>query len=442
MAFPFTWSLTSPAPATDRVSQFPSVTFYWGDKTTLRDIIPLTDRGTGATLGWRTQQYGNVIWTMWNASSTDGVTFNRDDTAARAFAQRRNADGTVDLLDAPIAANPITWAVIFKYSGSGPFLTVGTLVGTDPTNPGTVRLRQGVTALDAFGGLEFEPVANSGWKIEGVDLLLGNVPLVFLSRAAAAAWTERMRISQAGLLSLVNGINLTAGAAARIGTTDAFDLILKAAGFDVLEVSGDGASVNHFRIVSRPTGLGPDLSVVGTDANIDLRLNPKGTGKVSVLQNPLLLAVDPVAALDAATKQYVDSLSIFKASNLAASSAAVTITAALVTVVTLDMGTVVVGDIIIVTAFYEAVKGAASGHTNFYILKDSGTASIVMGSVGDRYSSGSNQGNATTVRDSFGGLIRVTGAGTLVLKLSGESIGSDSTVAADNAALRAVILKP
>ncbi len=119
MPFPHSWNITSPNPNVDRVSQFPSMTFYHGDKQTLANVIPLTDKGTGATLGWRTQQFGNVVWITYNAGSTDGTTWNRDDTGQPARAIRFNSDGSLEYLYAAAGANPITWTSHYKVDTAG-----------------------------------------------------------------------------------------------------------------------------------------------------------------------------------------------------------------------------------------------------------------------------------------------------------------------------------
>tara|TARA_R110001583_G_scaffold16234_19_gene66346 strand:- start:117 stop:3263 length:3147 start_codon:yes stop_codon:yes gene_type:complete len=46
----------------------------------------------------------------------------------------------------------------------------------------------------------------------------------------------------------------------------------------VLEFASTGSAVNDVRVANAATGSGPTISAVGTDTNIDLNLNPKGTG--------------------------------------------------------------------------------------------------------------------------------------------------------------------
>lgn len=164
---------------------------------------------------------------MWNAGSTDGVTFNRDDTASRAFAKRRNADGTIDYLDAPAAVNPITW---------------------------TIRLK--------------------------IDVTL-------------PSWNFR-----------VPTLDFTAGAAVRIGTTDAFDLILKRAGADKVTIQPTS--------VLFVDGLISAAGIYDSGAATDLVLRRGGVNKatfgaaLATFVDPIVLPANPTTALQAATKQYAD----------------------------------------------------------------------------------------------------------------------------------------
>lgn len=61
--------------------------------------------------------------------------------------------------------------------------------------------------------------------------------------------------------------------------------------YDVLDANGNqlvaytvtASAVNHLGIANGATGTGPTLSAVGDDSNIDLLIQPKGTGVVTVL---------------------------------------------------------------------------------------------------------------------------------------------------------------
>lgn len=88
------------------------------------------------------------------------------------------------------------------------------------------------------------------------------------------------------------------------GTTiDASEFVFRnGAGTDMVQIDQDtGTIANSLILRSRLTGVPPVIIAVGTDTNVGLELAPKGTGRV-------ILNADPTSALHAATKQYVDGL--------------------------------------------------------------------------------------------------------------------------------------
>ncbi len=70
--------------------------------------------------------------------------------------------------------------------------------------------------------------------------------------------------------------------------------------------SGSELAVNWVDIKNAATGIGPVISVKGSDINIDLVLDTKGTGNIDASINKIVNVVDPTVDQDAATKKYVD----------------------------------------------------------------------------------------------------------------------------------------
>ena len=68
------------------------------------------------------------------------------------------------------------------------------------------------------------------------------------------------------------------------------------------------SAVNSLEVTNSATGNGAKLSTQGDDANIDLILDPKGSGVVDVNSSRITNLTDPTQDQDAATKSYVDNV--------------------------------------------------------------------------------------------------------------------------------------
>ena len=67
-------------------------------------------------------------------------------------------------------------------------------------------------------------------------------------------------------------------------------------------------AVNSLEVTNSATGNGAKLGTQGDDANIDLILDPKGSGVVDVNSSRITNLTDPTQDQDAATKSYVDNV--------------------------------------------------------------------------------------------------------------------------------------
>ena len=68
------------------------------------------------------------------------------------------------------------------------------------------------------------------------------------------------------------------------------------------------SAVNSLEVTNSATGNGAKLGTQGDDANIDLILDPKGSGVVDVNSSRISNLTDPTQDQDAATKSYVDNV--------------------------------------------------------------------------------------------------------------------------------------
>lgn len=102
---------------------------------------------------------------------------------------------------------------------------------------------------------------------------------------------------------------------------------------------------------------------------------------------------------------------------------------------------VVADDRIIVLGDVETTKGATGGLTDIRILKASGTATILFGNDLGDIQDGKNIAANITHRHNLSGVIKVSGSGTLVLAIQGQSAGSNSTVAIGTGQLYALVIR-
>ena len=108
--------------------------------------------------------------------------------------------------------------------------------------------------------------------------------------------------------------------------------IADANGNEQLRFNTTSSAVNQFDITNAATGTGVKLSTTGGDSNIDIVLDPKGTGVVDVNTSRISNVTDPTQAQDAATKAYVDAVKVgldIKDSVTVATTANITIATAL-----------------------------------------------------------------------------------------------------------------
>ena len=79
-------------------------------------------------------------------------------------------------------------------------------------------------------------------------------------------------------------------------------------GNEYIKFQQTASAVNSVEVTNSATGNGAKLSTQGDDTNIDLILDPKGSGVVDVNSSRISNLTDPTQDQDAATKSYVDNV--------------------------------------------------------------------------------------------------------------------------------------
>jgi hypothetical protein len=225
------------------------------------------------------------------------------------------------------------------------------------TLPGSDGSSGHVLVTDGSGGLSFSAPASSSITLAadsgsndtyntgetltftggtGIDTTVSDNTLTFAIDSTVATLT--------GSQTLTNK-TLTEPKFANAG------FIADANGNEQLRFNTTSSAVNQFDITNAATGTGVKLSTSGGDSNIDIILDPKGSGVVDVNTSRISNVTDPTQAQDAATKAYVDAVKTgldVKDSVVVATTANITIATALNVGDTIDGVTLSDGDRVLV----------------------------------------------------------------------------------------------
>ncbi len=214
--------------------------------------------------------------------------------------QSEKLDRNGDIMLGVLQFAPITLASL-----PDPTTNTGGMFFVTDASPASTYFSDGATWISVVDpstaadirGLGFFDITNDG-SGSGLDadLLDGNHSTAF---ATAAQGTT----ADSALQNVVEDTNPQLG-----GHLNSNSFSIKTDGNVILSFSSGGENaVNWVDIQHETTGLAPIISVKGSDTNIDLKLDTKGTGVIDASTNKIINVVNPTSAQDAATKDYVDS---------------------------------------------------------------------------------------------------------------------------------------
>ena len=212
----------------------------------------------------------------------------------------------------------------------------------------------------------------------------------------------------------------------------------------IVTVSGHNQSISGRKIFASGISLGVDglygtatghttgKTVVGASGAMWFQDDIRTSGSIHLIRNP-------VTALEAAPKQYVD-IKLSRNSRVSATSGAVTLTTSDTPILSINVGTVSVNDILLITIHMGITKGGTGGRTYMYITP-TGTSTIEFYNTSTIVQHSFYQEASIGYVQQVVAVGTVTVAGTLTLAFSGRSFGSNGTISANEGNMDITILR-
>jgi hypothetical protein len=325
VASPFTWNLTKPA-LSDIVANFPTQVAQ-PDKTTLATVLGTLNPFGTTTTGWRANQVNDSLWAAQNAAATGLLPSPGAPTLMASTSGGSLATGTVyvkvtalDVLNGlettpspeasvavtgPSASVAVSWTAV---SGAGAYrVYVGSTSGGENNYFQTTGTSYTVTTLTGTSGTPPTSTLTGTYNRDDTtkaSLAFATDPSLpawrWLYAAGAAnpiTWTEVMRLTSAGVLSVSSTLNAGSGSANYLqflGEATGNNPQIVAQGSDPniginLIAQGTGGvnifptlntgigSANYLQFQGAPTGIAPQIVAQGSDANIGIILVSKGS---------------------------------------------------------------------------------------------------------------------------------------------------------------------
>lgn len=231
-----------------------------------------------------------------NSIANNALDLHNNASAVNGIQITGTATGVAPLIQCVGADTNISLGIAAKGTGNTSQIQLqpGGIVALAAQSPAS-----GVNYVTAFGA-----VTGTGpsLTVQGSDtnanLLVQCKGIASVNIGPTGATTQGLAVT--GVASQVNGVQITAAATgagptiAAIGTDAAINLAVQTAGVasinlgptgattQTLAVTGAASQVNGLQITAAATGAGPTIAAFGTDANVPLTINPKGTGTVNI----------------------------------------------------------------------------------------------------------------------------------------------------------------
>jgi hypothetical protein len=314
------------------LSATPDATDYLVIKNGIGTSTPLHiyADGDSANIGVHLQPKGTGIFTI-----SDGTDFNK----GIRFRSSSSAAGTITLIDAvsttgrvvtlPDATDTLvgraTTDTLTNKTISGSSNTISNIGNTSLTNSSitiaddssstssvslgqTLKIAGGTGLTSSVSGNTITLDIDSSVVTESSTDTLTNKSISLNTNTITGTLAEfNTAVSDADFASLAGTETLSNKTLTAPKIVDD-GFIADANGNELIIFNTIGSAVNQLEISNSATGNGVTIASSGSDSNINIVLDPKGTGTVDVNSSRITNVSDPSGDQDAATKAYVDSV--------------------------------------------------------------------------------------------------------------------------------------